>query len=217
MKYKSTLPTFMWHLPEGRLGGGRARVVSHPRAQQGSCCVQRRRRRLPAPRCRSARRVIRNAVTFGDAATSARTKVQAQPTAADRATAASAAAAGPAAATSGHANTVLKSFRMVSVKFPLVFRLFFLGPTDSLTTHASTIRTGELALPRRLRARLIVSVFIRGNERVGWTIYNSLARWDRYNYTLLNTVKIKADKITVRRCSANELIRRVHFVHAGPR
>ncbi|KAL0128957.1 hypothetical protein PUN28_003971 [Cardiocondyla obscurior] len=86
--------------------------VSHPRAQQGSCRVQRRRRRLPATRCRSARRVFRSAVTFGDAAataTSARTKVQAQPTAADRATAASAAAAVSAAATSGHANTVLKS------------------------------------------------------------------------------------------------------------
>lgn len=102
----------MRHLPEGRLGGGRARV-SHPRAQQGSCRVQRRRRRLPAPRCRSARRVIRSAVTFGDAAAtaaSARTKVQAQPTAADRATAGSAASAAvSAAATSGHANTVLKS------------------------------------------------------------------------------------------------------------
>lgn len=110
-------PTFMWHLPKGRLGGGRARVVSHPRAQQGSCRVQRRRRRLPAPHCRSARRVFRSAVTFGDTAataTSARTKVQAQPTAADRATAASAVAAAAAAvstaATSGHANTMLKSF-----------------------------------------------------------------------------------------------------------
>lgn len=105
-------PTFMRHLPEGRLGGGRARV-GHPRAQQGSCRVQRRRRRLPASRCRSARRVIRSAVTFGDAAAtaaSARTKVQAQPTAADRAAAASSAAV-PTAATSGHANTVLKSLR----------------------------------------------------------------------------------------------------------
>jgi len=117
----------MRHLPEGRLGGGRARV-SHPRAQQGSCCVQRRRRRLPAPRCRSARRIIRSAVTFGDAAatsTTARAKVQAQPTAGDRATsatssaasaaAAAAAAAVSTAATSGHANTVLKSFKIVSL------------------------------------------------------------------------------------------------------
>jgi len=119
-------PTFMRHLPKGRLGGGRARV-SHPRAQQGSCRVQRRRRRLPAPRCRSARRVFRSAVTFGDAAatatSSARTKVQAQPTAADRATAASAAAAAAAAAvstaaTSGHANTVLKSFGMARSASP---------------------------------------------------------------------------------------------------
>lgn len=116
-------PTFMWHLPKGRLGGGRARV-SHPRAQQGSCRVQRRRRRLPAPHCRSARRVFRSAVTFGDAAataTSARTKVQAQPTAADRATAASAVAAAAAAvstaATSGHANTMLKSFGMARSDF----------------------------------------------------------------------------------------------------
>lgn len=122
---KLILPTFMRHLPKGRLGGRRARV-SHPRAQQGSCRVQRRRRRLPAPHCRSARRVFRSAVTFGDAAataTSARTKVQAQPTAADRATAASAAAAATAAAvstaaTSGHANTVLKSFGMVRSASP---------------------------------------------------------------------------------------------------
>lgn len=104
-------PTFMWHLPEGRFGGGRARV-SHPRAQQGPCRVQRRRRRFPAPRCRSAWRVIRSAVTSADDATaSARTKVQVQPTAADRATAtttSSVAASSSAAATSGHANTVLK-------------------------------------------------------------------------------------------------------------
>ena len=108
-------PTFMWHLPEGRFGGGRARV-SHPRAQQRSCRVQRRRRRFPAPRCRSTWRVIRSAVTRGNAATataaSARTKVQVQPTADDRATtstASSAAAASATAATSGHANTVLQT------------------------------------------------------------------------------------------------------------
>lgn len=108
-------PTFMRHLPKGRLRGGRA-SVGHPRAQQGSCRVQRRRRRrLPAPHCRSARRIIRSAVTFSDTAAtaaSARTKMQAQPTAADRATATSAttgAAATSTAATSGHANTVLKS------------------------------------------------------------------------------------------------------------
>lgn len=115
----------MWHLPEGRFGGGRARV-SHPRAQQGSCRVQRRRRRFPAPRCRSTWRVIRSAVTFGDAATataaSTRTKVQVQSTAADRATTstASSAAASATAATSGHANTMLEKTNEQSLTINLI-------------------------------------------------------------------------------------------------